>query len=327
MSDEASDSFECFGSICTVHVTGAGPLGRAEEAAAGVRRRLLEWHTRFSRFLPDSELSRLNGDPQGLVRVSPLMARFAACVRGAASLTDGLVDATLLDAVQDAGYAGEIAAPLPLARALALAPERRPAAAGAARWRELEVDVASATVVRPPGLKLDSGGIAKGLFADVLAAELAGHARFAVNCAGDLFVGGAEAVSRSVEVESPFDAGVMHTFEIEAGGVATSGIGRRSWLDERGEPAHHLLDPATGRPAFTGIVQASALADSALGAEIRAKAALLSGPRGAARWLAQGGVVVFDDGSHQVFEPPRTIELSELSGYVQARQTAAAEHV
>jgi hypothetical protein len=38
-------------------------------------------------------------------------------------------------------------------------------------------------------------------------------------------------------------------------GVATSGIGRRSWLDADGRPAHHLLDPSTGSPAFTGIVQ------------------------------------------------------------------------
>jgi thiamine biosynthesis lipoprotein len=80
--------------------------------------------------------------------------------------------------------------------------------------------------------------------------------------------------------------------------VATSGIGRRSWLGPRGRPAHHLLDPATGAPAFTGVVQATALAPTALEAEIRAKAALLSGPAGGERWLAEhGGVLVLDDGS------------------------------
>jgi thiamine biosynthesis lipoprotein len=82
--------------------------------------------------------------------------------------------------------------------------------------------------------------------------------------------------------------------------VATSGIGRRSWIDARGRPAHHILDPATGAPAFTGVVQATAIAPTAVEAEIRAKAALLSGPRGAADWLVHGGVLVFDDGSHRV---------------------------
>jgi len=66
---------------------------------------------------------------------------------------------------------------------------------------------------------------------------------------------------------------------------------------------HHLLDPATGRPAFTGIVQATALAPTALEAEWRAKAAVLAGPAAAPRRLPHGGVLVFDDGSHMVVEP------------------------
>jgi thiamine biosynthesis lipoprotein len=35
-------------------------------------------------------------------------------------------------------------------------------------------------------------------------------------------------------------------------------------------------------------------------AEIRAKAAILSGPRGAGHWLPDGGVIVLDDGTHRV---------------------------
>ena len=109
---------------------------------------------------------------------------------------------------------------------------------------------------------------------------------------------------RAVNVESPFDRSILHTFELRRAGVATSGIGRRSWLDRRGRPAHHLLDPASGEPAFTGIVQVTALAPGALLAEMRAKAALLSGPRTAHEWLPEGGVILLDDGSHHVIEPP-----------------------
>jgi thiamine biosynthesis lipoprotein len=152
---------------------------------------------------------------------------------------------------------------------------------------------------------LDSGGLAKGLFADELARRLSRHGTFAVECAGDLRVGGAAGIRREVHVASPFDQSTLHTFELAGAGVATSGIGRRSWLDESGTPAHHLLDPATGRPAFTGVVQATALAPTALEAEIRAKAAVLSGPEGARAWLAEGGVVVFDDGTHEVFASAR----------------------
>ena len=83
---------------------------------------------------------------------------------------------------------------------------------------------------------------------------------------------------RAVDVESPVDESTLHRFELADAGVATSGIGRRSWLDARGQVAHHLLDPSSGRPAFTGLVQVTALAPTATRAEALAKAALLSGP-------------------------------------------------
>jgi thiamine biosynthesis lipoprotein len=152
-------------------------------------------------------------------------------------------------------------------------------------------------VHRPAGVAIDSGGLAKGLFADLLAERLAGHQSFAVDCGGDLRFAGPP---RALEVADPFGGPPLHTFELAESAVATSGIGRRSWLDARGRPAHHLLDPATGAPAFTGVVQATALAPTAVEAEWRAKAAVLSGPTGAAGWLPHGGVMVLDDGSHEV---------------------------
>ena len=237
-----------------------------------------------------------------------MMARFARAVQFAGSLSGGLVDATLVREIVSAGYArdaSELGEPISLRRALSLAPSRKPAAPRpAAGWRTVDVDVARATVTRPRGVMLDSGGIAKGLFADVLAERLADHASFAVVCGGDLAIGGDANAVREVHVESPFDQSRLHTLPLQRGGVASSGIGRRSWLDADAAPAHHLLDPATGRPAFTGVVQATALAPTALEAEIRAKAALLSGSVAAAQWLPHGGVIVYDDGSHHVVAAP-----------------------
>jgi thiamine biosynthesis lipoprotein len=320
---EISDYFDCFGSRCGALVTGPGDAGSAADAVARVRRALLGWHARFSRFLPTSELSILNGDARETVPVSPLMARFAQAVREAGSLSDGLVDATLLREIERAGYERDLPDSVALAAALSMAPPRRPAAAGTRqRWRELEVDLAAGTVTRPPGLVLDSGGLAKGLFADALGETLATHASFAINCAGDLLVGGAAGTARPIRVQSPFDGSTLHTFERAQAGVATSGVGRRSWIRGDGAPAHHLLDPATGEPAFTGIVQATALAPSTLEAEIRAKAAILSGPRAAPGWLPHGGVIVFDDGSHQVLAPTPVITIGQLAPHLRPRVSA-----
>jgi thiamine biosynthesis lipoprotein len=308
---EASATFPCLGAECAALVGGDGALGSAADAVALARRRLTEWHARFTRFAPDSELSALNADPRSEVPATAAMARFAAAVRRAGQRTGGLVDATLLDPLERAGYASDLGPPLPLADALRSAPARRPAGPNAAeRWRSVRATRRS--VIRPPGVQLDSGGLAKGLFADLLAAALATYASFAIDCAGDVRVGGTLGRPRPVEVLSPFDSSVVHTLRVTAGAVATSGIGRRSWRAPNGAPAHHLLDPATGRPAFTGIVQATALAPTALEAEMRAKAALLSGPAAAARWLPHGGVVVHDDATLTVL--PGTSKLSGDNG-------------
>ena len=299
---ETVETFACFGGNVTLIVLGAGPAGRAGEAVATVRRRLLEWHSQFSRFEPASELSLLNADPGETVAVSPVMARFVVAARDAAAATGGLVDPTLLREIEGAGYRDHFdGASLPLRQALALAPARAPARpAAAARWREVGVDPRRGVVMRPPGVAIDSGGIAKGLFGDILSGVLDGHAAYVIECAGDIRLGGSAEVERPVGVASPFDDSILHSFALRRGAVATSGIGRRSWLDEAGRPAHHLLDPSTGRPAYTGIVQVTALAPSGVEAEWRAKAALLSGPGGAERWLGHGGLVVYDDGRFEL---------------------------
>jgi FAD:protein FMN transferase len=297
---ESGDSFECFGGRAGVLVMGAG----AAEAVAATRLRLEMWHALLSRFDPGSELSFLNSSPRRRVRVSEVTCRFAAVAVDAAQRTRGLVDPTLVGEIEDAGYRTDLGDPVPLAESLRMAPPRAPAhGRESATWRRIRVDRRKRLVCRPRGLRLDSGGIAKGLFADLAGASLERFASYAVDCSGDLRLGGRDRLERPVRVEDPFGRGVIHEFHMTSGGVATSGIGRRSWIGADGRPAHHLLDPSTGRPAFTGVVQATALAHTALDAEVRAKAALLSGPLDGLRWLAHGGVLVFDDGSHVVVEP------------------------
>jgi thiamine biosynthesis lipoprotein len=277
----------------------------AAEAAATAKRSLLTWHRRFSRFEPDSELTRFNQDPRREVPVSPMLRRLIELAIAAARDTGGLVDATLGAEIARAGYEAHFDGPgIGLREALWLAPPRAPAlpkAAGASL--AIEVDPSASMVRRPPGLIFDPGGIAKGAFADQLAAGISGFDAFALDCAGDVRVGGRARVIRPVHVCSPFDERSPHTFELRAGAVATSGISKRSWIADDGSVAHHLIDPGTGRPAFTGLVQATALARTAAQAEVLAKAALLSGPDRAREWLPDGGLLVSDDGSSELLPP------------------------
>jgi thiamine biosynthesis lipoprotein len=75
----------------------------------------------------------------------------------------------------------------------------------------------------------------------------------------------------------------------------------RIWRDHTGTFAHHLLDPSSGTPAWTGLIGVTALGSSALEAETLSKMALLSGPEGARELLHEhGGVIVHDDGEAEI---------------------------
>jgi FAD:protein FMN transferase len=287
---------ECFGDTVEVAVLSrdAEAAGRALEEA---ERRLREWHDRLTRFEPDSELSRLNADPRRSVPASETLLALAAAVPWAGETSGGLVDATLLGALERAGYdRSRHELPAPPAPDPSRAP--RPASPHPAqRWRLVRADRRDGTVVRPPGVALDSGGLAKGLAADDVARVLGGFSRFSVDCAGDLRVGGTDPRTWRIDVADPYGTTtpVAVLAALNGTAVATSGITRRTWRHRRAL-AHHLLDPGTEEPAFTGIVQTTALAPTGLEAEVRAKSALLAGPRSAALHLPHGGALVLEGG-------------------------------
>jgi thiamine biosynthesis lipoprotein len=309
VSAEASRSFACFGGTATVHVRGMSSAD-GEKSAERAQSYLLDAHRRLSRFIPDSELTRLNCDPRRVVPATPLMRSLAAAVATAGERSGGLVDATLLGSLERAGYRHSLGdhPSLPLSESLAGHVERAPGKPHPSRrWSSVDVDHDAGTIVRPPRVKIDSGGIAKGLLADQVAATLREQRTYAVDCCGDISIGGSAGLERTVLVDDPFGAGPIHELTLREGAVATSGIGRRCWIGEDGRATHHILDPRTGHSAFTGIVQVSALAPTALLAEVYAKAALLSGPDRAAEWLPHGGVFVHDSGEAVVVAGDRPL--------------------
>ena len=291
-------TFTCMG--CEMALWLPGDTRPDRLALHEARHLLASIDARLSRFDAGSELSRLNRDPRATVPASPLLRSAIRAACWAAERSGGLVDPALLTALQRHGYAASLTgvAPPSLHAALAAAPARRPARPrdGRPGWRAIEVDDARGTIVRPPGLQLDTGGSTKGLAADAVAHVLDVYEAYVVDLGGDLRIRAPRPVE--VHVEHPLTGAVAHTLAIAAGAVATSGLRRRLWRRPGGGFAHHLLDPSTGAPAWTGLVQATALAPTALEAETLAKAALLSGPLRARRLLAPGGgVLVHDNGS------------------------------
>jgi FAD:protein FMN transferase len=266
-------------------VTHDGRPGRARAAVAD----LLELvDLTYSRFRPDSELSRLNARSGQSVPASGLLLHAVETALRGARLSEGLVDPTVGGAMRLIGYDADFAVV-----------ERRPDDVNPfvrfepiPGWQTVRVDLHARTIRTDPGVELDLGSTGKALAADLAAAA----ARFAmgqggvlVSLGGDIAVAGdpPEGGWRVLAAEdhaAPDDpAGEMVT--LTEGGLATSSTTVRRWT-RAGIGLHHLVDPRTGRPADGPWRTASVAAASCVDANIAATAAILLGERAEA-WLAE----------------------------------------
>jgi thiamine biosynthesis lipoprotein len=252
--------------------------------ALGLVRELFDqWERELSRFRPDSGLSRLNRGGGMPVVVSSLLFRVVQEALAASAATDGTFDPTLGQRLADLGYDRPF---LELPRLQG--PKALPRFGGG-RWRDVRLDAENLTVTLPPGVALDLGGIAKGMAVDASVERLreAGVPWALVDAGGDLRVLGTPPGEPgwSIRVDGVLPGGIVTLLD---GALATSGTGKRTWLQGR-ERRHHLLDPSTGLPARRGLVQVTVAAPRAVEADVAAKVALIRG-------LPAGVQFLFDHG-------------------------------
>ena len=183
-------------------------------------------------------------------------------------------------------------------RVPASSPRRAPGGPGGG-WREVRLDPAARLVTLPPRVGVDLGGIAKGLAVDAAVERLsaAGLGPVMVNAGGDLRVQGRQPGGGDwwIEIDGPRS---RLRVPLATGALATSGIARRRW-SQAGQRRHHLLDPRTGEPAWTGLWSVTAVAGSCAQAEVAAKVAFVLGLEPGTRLLdGQGmaGLFAGEDG-------------------------------
>ncbi len=248
--------------------TDPGDVAEARIAGERVIARVNRWASRLTRHTEISDLSLLNADPKAAVSVRPMLA--AALLAGivAADASEGFADITLLDA--------------------RLAAEGTDSLAHASRlseWQVIRGHMGTAIVRRPPGLHFDLGGVGKGWIADRALDLLDAWPSAVVDADGDLAVRVAPGRVWEVGIDDPRTPNTNLTvlrLGAQAGGaptrwgVATSGTSIHRWNVGSGV-SHHLIDPRTGQPAQTDVIQATVVAGSALRAEALAKAAVIAG--------------------------------------------------
>jgi FAD:protein FMN transferase len=281
-------SFRCMGTSVTLIAPvpeGGQARSRSDEAFEIVERTFVREDERFSRFRKGTEISLVNASAGTWTPVSAPFFKVLQLALEAARITDGLFDPTVLPALLAIGYDRDFDEVISGARLVLHPPEP------CGRWQEVETD--DGRVRLPADVALDFGGIAKGWTVDKAARRVKRLLPWGlVDAGGDLrIIGRPPRGGVPIGVEDPLDPREeILRLHMERGALATSSVTMRSW----GPGIHHLIDPRTGRPADTGVLQATMWAPSCAAAEIGSKWALLSGDQILDRLPA---ILVHEDGS------------------------------
>jgi FAD:protein FMN transferase len=253
------------------------PDGSPAARVAAVRRLFEARDRRFSRFIPASELNRVNAVARGVTLCSEELASMLSLSLDAARATGGLVTPAVGGAVLAAGYDRDYPS---------ISPDGGPVEPAAVPSLAA-LSLRGRILLRVEPITLDLNGVVKGRTVDDALALLG---------AGWISAGGDLATTSPLVVGLPGGAAVT----LERGGLATSSVSKRSWV-RGGERQHHLIDPRTGAPLRNRWRDVTVAAPSCLDADVAAKAALLLGDDGpdwldernlAGRFVAHGGAIV-----------------------------------
>lgn len=267
-----------------VDIQAPGPAGDA----GSIARQTIERDEQIlSRFLPWSELERLNHSAPAVFRASPVLLRAVQAALYWAHATDGVFDPSVRDDLERCGYNAPFAslqrtAPTPVAP--------RQSDDADPRWSRVQLDAVAGTIRLPAGLRLDLGGIGKGFVVDDAVAR-SGAPNIMVNAAGDLYATGTgpEGGGWVIAVQDPHNPEQdIALLRVRDRGVATSGSSGRWWI--RGDARyHHLIDPRTHTSADSDVLQATVIARDATSADVLAKTVLLLGSRAGLRFAERHG--------------------------------------
>lgn len=291
-------TFFAMGSDCAVHLY-ADSKSEFEHFAEGAEAEVVRIEKRYSRYQPDSELSRINAAAaQGhCTRIDEEASSLIEYAKACFVKSDGAFDITsgILRAAWD--FSGsrppDQASIDPLLSLIGL--DKITLSCGSLRFSQ-------------PGQELDFGGLGKEFAADRAAevcSALGAKSGF-VDLAGDIRVIGPQ------PDKSPWTVGIRHPREpkltiaqvaLTNGALATSGDYER-FFEFEGQRYCHILDPRTGWPV-QGLSSVTVISDRCLVAGSLSTIAMLKG-RAGPNWLGRLGVrhiVVTDEGQCGGTEP------------------------
>lgn len=161
----------------------------------------------------------------------------------------------------------------------------------------------------PDGMELDLGAVAKGYTGDRILDlfRSSGVTSALLDLGGNLQTLGAKPDGSPwrIAIQDPVGEGYAGVVEVENKAVITSG-GYERYFEEDGVVYWHIIDPATGCPARSGLLSVTIVADSgALGDALSTALFVMGRERAGDYWRSRGGfdfILLGEDGTVTITE-------------------------
>lgn len=243
---------------------------------------------------PDSEIYAVNRDGAGAV--SPDTAALLARALSLCAETGGALDLSIYPVSLAWGFtSGEYDVP---------GREDLDALLESVDYTRVALDTEAGTAALAPGMKIDLGAVAKGYAGDRLAEVLQarGVTSALLDLGGNVVAIGAkpEGAPWRVGVQDPTGDGLAGVLEVVSKTVVTSG-GYERYFERDGVRYWHILDPATGEPARSGLSSVTVVGTEGVFCDACSTALFVLGLEKAAEfWRAREGfeLVLIDDGGN-----------------------------
>lgn len=226
---------------------------------------------------PSSEIARLN--EQGRAELSDEAALVLGCGLDVAAIT-GTLDVTLYPVVRAWGFTtGDYRVP---------GDDEIRALLSEVDWRRVSLEGNTASI--PGGFMVDLGALAKGYTSDRLAAILrnGGVESALIDLGGNIYALGEKPDGSAwrIGIRDPEDgAEYVGAVAVRDCAVVTSGSYERNFTGPDGRVYGHIFDPATGRPAESGLLSATIVGPCGLHCDAFSTALYVMGPEKAAALL------------------------------------------
>lgn len=233
----------------------------AAECAAAVCREIAQLEALFSRFIPESDISRINhSDGIRSEKIDPLTLDLLSRSLEISRLSCGSFDVTIAPLVDLWRESYSSTARIDESRIRA--------ALDLVNYRDLELDpVEGSAGLKRVGQSIDLGGIGKGYAGDRIRDIFKQYDVVSAysNLGGNVIARGAkpDGSAWQIGIQHPRREGALiGAVSVVDQAVVTSGDYQRFTIDKQGRRCHHILDLGTGYPSTSGLIGVSLVADS-----------------------------------------------------------------